>query len=294
MSDGLDALLADIIARIERGVPPWRQPWVNGGDPSLPLRADGQPFSGSNAWLLAFAGAARGFTSPYWFTFKQALAIGAPVAKGARSAPAILYKTQVVEDAAAEPGDSEAEARVRRYLRTYAVFNADQLTDCPEPFRAAPKADPEVRARIRSAVLEAIPANVEIGGNLAAYSPQSDLIRMPPPERFHTPEDFQATFAHEAIHWSGHETRLARSFGKRFGDEAYAFEELIAEIGSAAIGLRIGLPPQVLDSHAAYVEHWAKILKHRPTALLEASGHAQRAVDHLLAYSGTGPASGGP
>jgi antirestriction protein ArdC len=62
-------------------------------------------------------------------------------------------------------------------------------------------------------------------------------------------------------HWSGAEHRLGRTFGQRFGDAAYAFEELVAEIGSAAIGLRIGLRPQILDSHAAYLGHWVKILK---------------------------------
>uniref|UniRef100_B0T9R7 Antirestriction protein-like protein n=2 Tax=Caulobacter TaxID=75 RepID=B0T9R7_CAUSK len=92
-------------------------------------------------------------------------------------------------------------------------------------------------------------------------------------------------------HWSGADHRLGRTFGQRFGDAAYAFEELVAEIGSAAIGLRIGLRPQILDSHAAYLGHWVKILKDRPGALLEASGHAQRAVDHLLAYSQPAQAS---
>jgi len=78
MSNPLEPLLNEIIARLERGVAPWRQPWANGADPSTPLRSDGQPFSGSNAWLLAFAGAERGYASPFWFTFRQALAIGAP------------------------------------------------------------------------------------------------------------------------------------------------------------------------------------------------------------------------
>jgi antirestriction protein ArdC len=87
------------------------------------------------------------------------------------------------------------------------------------------------------------------------------------------------------LHWTGAPSRLGREFGKRFGDQAYAFEELVAEIGAAAMGLRIGLPPQMLDDHASYLAHWVKILKSRPSALLEASGHAQRAVDHLLAYS---------
>ncbi|WP_041374535.1 ArdC-like ssDNA-binding domain-containing protein [Phenylobacterium zucineum] len=81
MTNPLEPLMADIIGRIERGVPPWRQPWASGGEPSLPRRADGEPFSGSNAWLLAFVGAERGYASPYWFTFRQALSLEAPVRK---------------------------------------------------------------------------------------------------------------------------------------------------------------------------------------------------------------------
>ncbi|MEW5688186.1 MAG: zincin-like metallopeptidase domain-containing protein [Pseudomonadota bacterium] len=286
MSNPLEPLLNDIIARLERGVPPWRQPWANGADPSLPLRSDGHPFSGSNAWLLAIAGAERGYTSPYWFTFRQALAIEAPVSKGAKGSVAILYKTRVVDGAEVQSDDGDGgDAKVLRYLKTYAVFNAEQLTDCPERFLKAPKVDPAVRAAARHAVLDAIPAKLEIGGSMAAYFPGPDLIRMPAPEAFQSIDDYLATLAHEAVHWSGGPLRLNRTFGKRFGDSAYAFEELVAELGSAAVGLRIGLRPQLLDSHAAYLAHWVKILKDRPKALLEASGHAQRAIDHLLAYS---------
>jgi len=97
MSTPLDSLMVDLIAKIEAGTLPWRQPWTRTNtDPHTPLRADGQPFSGSNAWLLAFAGATRGYSSPYWFTFKQALAMEAPVAKGEKAAPALLYKTRTV------------------------------------------------------------------------------------------------------------------------------------------------------------------------------------------------------
>lgn len=108
MTNPLEPMMADLIARIERGVPPWRQAWVACVDPSLPLRSDGQPFTGSNAWLLSFAGAMGGYASPYWFTFRQALGIGAPVKKGAKSSPAILYKTRVLDGGeAAAPGASE-------------------------------------------------------------------------------------------------------------------------------------------------------------------------------------------
>jgi antirestriction protein ArdC len=284
MSISFAELMADIIARVEAGTPPWRQPWANPGDPALPLRSSGEPFTGSNAWLLAFAGAVRGYTSPYWFTFKQALEIGAPVRKGAKAAPAILYKPRVVDGEAGED-DETGDAKVVRYMKTYAVFSAHDLTDCPEQFLAAPHIDPEVRAATRNAVLDAIPARIELGGSRACYVPSADLIRLPPPEVFDTPDDFLATLAHEEVHWCGAPHRLNRAFGKRFGDASYAFEELVAEIAACALGLQIGLRPPLLDSHAAYLAHWARMLKARPNALMEASAHAQRAVDYLLAFS---------
>ena len=286
MSNPLEPLMADLIARIERGVPPWRQPWAGGREPSAPLRADGEPFSGSNAWLLAFVGAVRGYASPYWFTFRQALDIEAPVRKGERGAPAVLYKTRVVEGEPAapeQPGDDEA--RVLRYIKGYTVFNAEQLSGCPDRYLAAAAVDPQARAAARNRVLDAVPATVELGGAMAAYLRDRDVIRLPPPESFASVDDFLATKAHEQLHWTGAPPRLNRVFGQRFGDAAYAFEELVAEIGAAALGLRIGLKPQLLDSHAAYLAHWAGILRERPGALLEASGHAQKAVDYLLAFS---------
>lgn len=285
MSNPLEPLMADIIARIERGVPPWRQPWVGGGDPTTPLRADGEPFSGSNAWLLAFMGAVRGYASPYWFTFRQALSLEAPVRKGERGSPAVLYKTRVVDGEPDTPEAPTEEARVLRFLRGYTVFNAEQLCDCP-PAYLAPPVDPMLRAAARNQVLDAVPARLELGGGSAAYLRDRDVVQLPAPESFDSVDDFLATKAHEQLHWTGAPHRLNREFGRRFGDAAYAFEELVAEIGAAALGLRIGLKPQLLDSHAAYLAHWAGMLRERPGALLEASGLAQKAVDYLLAFSG--------
>lgn len=279
-------LMTDIIARIETGTPPWRQPWTTSSDPSLPLRANGAAFSGSNVWLLAYAGAVRGYTSPYWFTSKQALEVGAPVRKGAKAAPALLCKSRIVARAphAAETDDEPID-RVMRFTKLYPVFNAQDLTDCPAAYLTPAKTDAAVRAAARNAMLEAVPAQIELGGSRAAYSPREDLIRLPAPEAFETVDDFLATKAHELVHWSGAAPRLNRAFGARFADQAYAFEELVAEIAACALGLQIGLRPQLLDSHAAYLAHWAKLLKARPNALMEASGHAQRAVAYLLAFS---------
>lgn len=279
MERPIDALLQTFIGMIERGAPPWRQPWANGGCGSLPLRSNGEPFSGTNCWILAAAGASH--TSPYWFTFRQALDIEAPVRKGERGQHVILFKTRSVE---AEGEDGEAETRTLKFLRSYVVFNGDQLDQLPERFAGAPKVDEDLRARLRDDVLDAIPAQIVFGGDRAYYSRAHDRVHLPPPEAFTCPDEFQSTKAHELAHWSGGASRLNREFGARFGDEAYAFEELVAELAAALLGLHLRTPPQTLGSHASYLASWVKILRARPSALIEASGHAQRAVDFLLTF----------
>lgn len=283
MSNPLETMIDDIIARIERGVPPWRQPWAKGGNPSLPLRSTGEPFTGANVWMLAFAAAEKGYAAPYWFTFQQALAIGACVRAGERSTKVVLYKQRTVSD---DPDESGAgDPRILRFMKSYSVFNAEQLDQCPAEYLKVPAVSAERRTAIVNGFVDAIPYRVVHGGDVACYSPALDLIRMPHPEAFRTPDDYLATRLHEAVHATGHSDRLAREFGKTFGDQAYAAEELVAELASAFLGLRIGLAPQLMDSHAAYLAHWASMLKERPNALMSASARAQEAVDLLSSYS---------
>ena len=279
MAEKLQDVLASISERLKAGVAPWRQPWVNGADPCRPLRANGEPFSGSNAMLLAMFAAARTCGSPYWLTYKQAQTLGAQVRRGAKGAPAILYRSRVVDGAEGE------DDRVLKFLNTYVVFNADDIEGLNDTFRNAPPVDLDKRAQARDRVLSAVPADLRHAGSKAFYNPKGDYIQLPPVERFQTVDDYRSTWAHELGHWTGAEARLNRSFGARFGDQAYAFEELVAEGISLLLGLEIGVRPQMLDSHAAYLEHWGRLLEHRPNALVEAFGHAQRATDYLLAFS---------
>ena len=86
---------------------------------------------------------------------------------------------------------------------------------------------------------------------------------------------------HELTHWTSHPTRLARELGKRFGDEAYAAEELIAEMGAAFLCADLGITPEVRDDHAAYLAHWLKVLKADNRAIFTAASQAQRAADYL-------------
>ena len=105
---------------------------------------------------------------------------------------------------------------------------------------------------------------------------------MPPFVSFEDAESYCSTLAHEMTHWTKHPSRLERDFGrKKFGDEGYAREELVAEIGAAFLCCDLGITPEPRDDHAAYLDHWLKVLKDDNRAIFQAAAHAQRAVDFL-------------
>lgn len=284
MLDAFHALISKVSDLIAQGAPPWRKPWSASHTPSAPLRADGRCFTGANAWTLALAAAEAGFEAPYWLTYRQALALDAPVRRGARGAPALMFRALDAEGGEGE--GTEPLGRRRGYLRAYTVFNAEQLIDPPERL-LAPLAALSSEGQHRA--LAAVPATI-ILSDRPAYHPVRDVVLMPPEGCFDSMADYHATLGHELAHWTGAPTRLGRAFGRRFGDQAYAFEELVAELASMLLGLRLGLAPPPLESHAAYLGAWVQVLADRPFALVEASGHAQRAVDLLVSFS-DGPAS---
>jgi antirestriction protein ArdC len=285
-----------IEAALARGVRPWAKPWRDDAayEPlSLPRRANGQFYRGMNVVALWAAAAEAGYQSPYWFTFWQALALGAQVRKGERGAFVVFYKElKPSDDASAEEGD---RASTRRILRGYVVFNHAQIEGLIDP-RFAPPAPiappPSDDLALRFAK---VPAVIRFGGSRAFYSPSADFVQLPPKTAFIDHTQFYATLAHELGHWTRHPTRLARDFGqKRFGDAGYALEELTAELCAAFVGAVIGLPGEHIEDHAAYIGDWLKALKDNPSAFLTAAAKAQLAADYLLRLMGEAPASEPP
>ena len=120
------------------------------------------------------------------------------------------------------------------------------------------------------------------GGSSAHYSPTGDYVQMPSLEAFRSADDYAGTLAHELVHWTGHESRCDRQFGKRFGDDAYAFEELVAEIGSAFVCAQTGIALEGLQ-HDRYVASWLKVLKGDKRAIFTASSQAKKAAEFLMA-----------
>jgi antirestriction protein ArdC len=282
-----------IKAALERGVRPWVKPWSDTGSMPmiLPRRANGIPYRGINTLALWAAAEECGFASPYWFTFKQALAANAAVRKGERGSFIVFY-TELPGDADA-PNTDDGRGDKKRILRGYTVFNASQIDGLPQEYFAeatppAPRDDDDARLTAMFAKLQ---ITVRHGGDRAYYAMAPDVIQMPLKSAFADVTQYFATRAHEALHARRHASRLNRDFGqKRFGDHGYALEEVTAEMGAAFIGAQIGLPTDHIEDHASYIASWLEVLTSNPAAFLTAAAKAQTAADWVLEKMGAVPA----
>ena len=278
-----EMITAAIVERLEAGTRPWVQPWT-GAAVSRPLRACGTPYQGINVLWLWMAAEAAGHSSPFWMTYRQAQVLGGQVRKGARGTVAIFYRTYQADDA--DEGDDTEGPRTRRVLRSFTIFNARQIDGLQERFFPEPRPlpPPAERDNILDRFFTAIPARIRNWGAEAFYSPVLDQVTMPEPGLFRNLDHYRATLAHELSHWTGHESRLARQMGGRFGSEAYAMEELVAELSSAILGAELGLPVEHLDHHASYLASWLKVLKADSRAILTIAAKAEEASSLLLRF----------
>jgi antirestriction protein ArdC len=274
-----------IIADLEQGVRPWLRPWSAdhaAGRITRPLRHNGIPYKGINVVVLWCAATAKGFSAPLWLTFKQAQELGGNVRKGEHG-ELVVYADRITRTETDAKGE-EVEKAIP-FLKGYTVFNVEQIEGLPAHYYA--KAEPPALTlpqRIEAAdrFFAATGADIRHGGSRAYYAPGPDYIQMPPFETFRDAESYAATLAHETTHWTKHGTRLARDFGRmRHGDEGYAREELVAELGSAFLCADLGITLEVRPDHAAYIASWLTVLKGDKRFVFTAASHAQRAVDYL-------------
>jgi len=167
-------------------------------------------------------------------------------ARGKRLPPVVFWKFANGSAETQEDGEEHTVSGSRLlFTRGYSVFNASQVDGY------APKADGtapiEDRIERADAFFQAINARVAHQGNRAFYSPADDSITLPPFASFFTPVDYYSTRAHETDTGHPRPADCNRELGKRFGDQAYSVEELIAEL-TAAFGLRA---PRVKQRTAA-------------------------------------------
>jgi antirestriction protein ArdC len=293
-----DEVTAKIITQLEAGIFPWVQPWeMQGAVPGLPRNAvSGRTYSGVNVLILWGAVIERAFPSQDWLTFKQALAAGGCVRRG-ETGETIFYAARFTPDSNKPNGASGAvegqsngdKPQGIPFLKRFTVFNVAQCEGLPPRIAADPVPLPE---RQLVADAESLIANsgadFRIGGARAFYSPTEDYVQVPPQPAFTAQIDYYRTALHELGHWTGHPSRLARSYGKRFGDSAYAREELCAELASAFLCAALGIVPTV--RHADYLGNWLAVLRDDARAIFKAASHASKAADFLLAFAPDRPA----
>ena len=214
-----------IVADLDRGVRPWFKPWSvehAAGRITRPLRANGQAYKGINVLALWCDAEDKGFVCPIWMTYKQSQELGGQVHKGERGS-LVVYADRITR---AEPDDKgELVEHEIPFMKGYTVFNCEQIEGLPAHFYAKAEA-PTVPLPERLAQVETFAANtsaaIKHGGNRAFCSVTDDYVQMPPYECFRDRESYYATLLHELTHWTRHETRLNREFGrKRWGDTGY-------------------------------------------------------------------------
>jgi antirestriction protein ArdC len=278
--------IADAIAAGAEG---FRMPWQRWGEAlALPINAtSGRPYRGFNVLMLWGAAEASGFSSGRWATYRQWAAAGAQVRKGEKGTPVLFWKTNS-ESFDANEAD-EVEARPRFLARVYTVFNADQVDGDPGPRRALRDVGDSIEEVER--FFAATGAEVRHGGDRACYVSGVDQIWLPRFEQFNDAQSYYSVLGHETVHWTGAKHRLDRNLSGRFGTDAYAIEELVAELGSAFIAAHLGLTTEPRRDHAAYIGSWLRVLRDDPRAIVAASSKAQEAVDYIVALSETGTVS---
>jgi len=271
-------ITARIVARLRLGVVPWRQPWSSKGFGVMPRNAStGRAYSGANVLLLWSRAQESNFVAPLWLTFKQALELGGNVRKGEKG-ETVIYVSKVVR-----VDEKTGEKRAIPFLKAYTVFNVSQCDNLPAKITAPADVDrvtnPNARDELADAFITATGANVKHGEPRAYYQPAGDFVNMPQFESFDNASRYYGVAFHELGHWTGAKHRLAREFGKRFGDRAYSAEELVAELTSAFLCAEFAFDSEGAD--AAYIAHWIEFLTDHDKAIVAASAAASRAVEFM-------------
>lgn len=278
-----------LIEQLREGTAPWQKPWAPGeAGSNMPFNpTTGSRYKGVNALQLM----SEGYEDPRWMTYKQASAADAQVRKGESGTPIQYWKfseEQVLKDIAGKPvldargalvTENVTLERPRVFFAT--VFNAEQIDGLEPLERKAQTWDANERAE---EILKASGAAFQNGEHdRAFYRPSTDSIHLPERSSFPSADNYYATALHELGHWTGHESRLARDLAHPFGSDAYAKEELRAEIASMILGdeLGVGHDPK---QHAAYVESWIKVLRNDPTEIFRAAADAEKIQGYVLGF----------
>ena len=287
-------LVAGLIELMEAGTDPWARDWRGSQAGQHRNMITGHHYSGGNPALLELQMMLRGSSLPLWVPIGMAKARGWYPRKGSKACCIVMpfFFEKDATDAEGQPikdeiGDPE-KIKGTGFKYTGGIFNVSDLQGegLDEAIaEALGNGDEERTEPQRHDAAEAVLGNwgcpVRWLGDRAFYSPTADAITLPPRDAFGSAEGLYATWAHEAIHSTGHESRLKRdgsvNFGG-FGSDSYAKEELIAELGAFLLCSRLQIGSRT-ENHASYLASWSKCLKQQPSFLKTALSAATKAAN---------------
>jgi len=279
-----------IIEALEEGVIPWAKPWYAAQYGVHRNALTNRPYRGLNILLLNQIAMAEGFIDPRWITFRGSEKLGGHVKKNEKGVQIIFWKflpiTKQEADICKPQEDvdekNNSKQNVFPFARPYTIFNVEQCEEL------------DISALTHSEILEPVNKeaekiltlpNIKHGGDKASYFLGEDVITLPFRETFENLNFYYTTAYHEISHWTGNSSRLNRTFGNRFGDHNYAFEELVAEIGAAFLGAHTSIPFEEMR-HPEYVNFWLDIFKKDNRAIFTAAAKAQTSADFVLDRAG--------
>lgn len=278
-----DRITDAIVRDLENGVAPWARPWgtAHTGAARLPANMQsGNEYSGINILLLWGSAIENGYSDQRWMTYKQAQALGGNVRKGEKGTPIVYvgrFTPQQERERAAADGD---KARDVAFLKSYSVFNVDQVDGIDRGDIAAPMPERQQIERAER-LIKATGADFRIGGDRAFYVPSQDFIQVPPQPAFFEQINYYRTAFHELGHWTGHRSRLDRNMTTRPSEPSYAREELVAEMCAAFVCASLDIAPTV--RHADYIGSWLQVLREDNRAIVQAASAASKAANFILA-----------
>ena len=261
-----------MIAEMEAGIIPWKCPWMAAG--KAISHTTGKPYSLLNQMLLGRPGE--------WLTFNQVQQENGYVRKGEKSRFVVFWKFVTMKD---EETEEEKEVPFLKYYNVFHISQCEGITAKHTQTNPNPaKADEAAEAIIAEYVKREGVTLEHREGDAAFYQPSTDRIVLPLLRQFAETAEYYGTAFHEMIHSTGHMKRLGRlDSTANFGSEEYSKEELVAEIGSAALVFRAGL--ETADSFhnsAAYCQNWLQALKNDKRFIVSAAGKADKAVSFIL------------
>lgn len=287
MSDLYQHITNRIITLLEQGTIPWLCPWTSSPEQALPANlSSGHRYSGINVLLLNMVQIERSYPLNRWLSYQQARALGGHVRRGEKGTDVVFFKMMEVDDKRAQTRSVSAHdanaLKLIPLLKSFTVFNAAQVDDLPPAItvQQPPPDDFDANAAAEL-VLQASGASIQHGGDKAFYRPMDDYIQLPPKASFVSSDRYYNVALHELTHWSGHPSRCNRQLASRQNLDAYAFEELIAELGSSYLCNYTGINNKL--HHASYIANWLQALHSDKRLIFTAASLAQKAADYLLA-----------